>query len=183
MNEIDNYTPQTQLTNMNGLIKGDLKKIEELPRAIRPEDITIDKFNVNASSVSDLLRISNRIECKLETYGVPVNKRQNLIIALIEAINNAQQHGFQFAKDKMVVINLFKISNNYFLIGIESMGEPIPLNKINTLLNENNPLIIGARTGRGYILMKNSVDVLYVSHYNFYTEVFLGIFKENEKKN
>ena len=119
----------------------------------------IYKFNINASSVNDLVRISNQIERKLETYGVPVNKRQNLIIALIEAINNAQQHGYQFAKDKMVVINLFKIGNDYFLIGIESMGKPIPMNKINTLLNENNPLIIGARTGRGYILMKNSVDI------------------------
>jgi anti-sigma regulatory factor (Ser/Thr protein kinase) len=102
---------------------------------------------------------------------------------LVEAINNAQKHGYQFAQNKVVAINLINIGNDYILVGIESMGEPIPMNKIKNLLNENNPLKIGTRNGRGYILMKNSVDVLYISHYKFYTEVFLGIFKENDYEN
>jgi anti-sigma regulatory factor (Ser/Thr protein kinase) len=183
MRVFNNYNHPNQDTIVNELIKGDLKKIENSTRKIRPEDITFDKFNVNAGSVDDLVRISNRIECKLKTYGVPTNKIQNLIIALGEAVNNAQQHGYQFAKDKMVVINLFKIGDNYFWVGIENTGEPIALSKIKSLLNENNPLKIGARSGRGYILMNNLVDVLYVSHYKLYTEVFLGIFKLNEMKN
>ncbi len=31
--------------------------------------------------------------------------------------------------------------------------------------------------------MKNSVNVLYVFYYKFYTEVFLGKFKENDNEN
>jgi anti-sigma regulatory factor (Ser/Thr protein kinase) len=183
MNKINNFTPQIQRTNMNNLIKGDLKKLETFHRAIIPEDITINKYYVNAYSVNDLMRISNQIEIKLELYGVPANKRQKFIIALVEAINNAQQHGYQFAKDKMVVINLFKIGNGYIVIGIESIGEPISMNKINRFLKEDNPLKIGVRTGRGFILMKKLVDVLYVSHYEFSTEIFIGIYKNNEKIN
>ena len=183
MREFDNFTLPNQQTNMNGLIKGDLKKMEKFPGTIRPEDITVNKFYVNAGSANDLVRISNQIECKLKSYGIQADKIQSLIIALVEAINNAQQHGYLFAKDKIVVINLFKINDAYFWLGVESMGEPIPLKKIISLLNENNPLKSGARSGRGYILMKNAVDVLYVSHYEFYTEVFLGIFKEKDMNN
>jgi anti-sigma regulatory factor (Ser/Thr protein kinase) len=183
MKEFHNKTLQNQQTNMNGLIKGDLKKIENLARTVRPEDITVSKLNVMANSVNDLQRISNQIECELETYSMPATTRINLIIALVEAINNAQKHCYQFAPNKRVVINLFNIGHDYFLVGIESIGKPIPMDKIRRLLKENNPLKIGACNGRGYILMKNSVDVLYVSHYEFYTEVYLGIFMENEKKN
>jgi anti-sigma regulatory factor (Ser/Thr protein kinase) len=183
MKEYYNDSRQNQHPFIHGLIKGDLKKIEKLPQTNKPEDITIDKFTVNASSVMDLMRISNQVKYKLMSYGVPAEKIQNLMIALIETINNAQQHSYQFAKDKIVVINLFKICDDYFWIGIESMGVPIPLNKIISIVNENNPLKIGARSGRGYIIMNNAVDVIYVSHYKSYTEVFLGIFNINEMKN
>ncbi len=183
MKDFDNLTLQNQHSTINGLIKGDFKEIKKSPQTIRLEDIKINKFTVNASSVNDLVQISNQIECKLKSYGIQADKIQSLIIALVEAINNAQQHGYLFAKDKIVVINLFKINDAYFWLGVESMGEPIPLKKIISLLNENNPLKSGARSGRGYILMKNAVDVLYVSHYEFYTEVFLGIFKEKDMNN
>ena len=183
MRVMHNNKIKNQHSNLHGLIKGDLEKIEKLPRTIRTEDITFSQFTVNADSVKDLLQISDQIECKLETCRIPVDKRINLVIALVEAINNAQQHGYQFAQNKIVAINLINIGNDYILVGIESTGEPIPMNKIKNLLNENNPLKTGAPNGRGYILMKNSVDVLYVSHYKFYTEVFLGIFKENYNEN
>jgi anti-sigma regulatory factor (Ser/Thr protein kinase) len=183
MREFDNTTLPNQHEVVTGLLKGDLKKIEKLPQTKKPEDITVDKYEVNAGSVYDLLWICNQIDYKLKICGVSTNKRQNLIIALVETINNAQQHGYKFAKDKIVVINLFKIGEDYLWIGVESMGEPIPLDKITSLLNENNPLKIGVRSGRGYILVNKSVDVLYVSHYEFYTEVFLGIFKINKMKN
>ena len=161
MRESYNYSRQNQHTIIDGLIKGDLKQIQKLSQTNKPEDITINQFNVNASSVIDLMRISNRIKCKLKSYGVPADKIQNLIIALIETINNAQQHSYQFAKDKMVVINLFKIGDDYLWVGVESMGEPIPLSKIIRLLNENNPLRIGARSGRGYILMQKILITLF----------------------
>jgi anti-sigma regulatory factor (Ser/Thr protein kinase) len=183
MQELDNNIIENQHYNLQGLIKGDLEKIEKLPRTVRTEDITLSQFAVNAGSVKDLLQISDQIESKLKTYRIPIDKRINFIIALVEAINNAQKHGYQFAQNKVVAINLINIGNDYILVGIESMGEPIPMNKIKNLLNENNPLKIGTRNGRGYILMKNSVDVLYISHYKFYTEVFLGIFKENDYEN
>ena len=183
MQELDNNIIANQHYNLQGLIKGDLEKIEKLPRTVRTEDITLSQFAVNAGSVKDLLQISDQIESKLKTYRIPIDKRINFIIALVEAINNAQKHGYQFAQNKVVAINLINIGNDYILVGIESTGEPIPMNKIKNLLNENNPLKIGTRNGRGYILMKNSVDVLYISHYKFYTEVFLGIFKENDYEN
>ena len=183
MREFDGHIIKNQYGHLKGLIQGDLEKIEQLPQTIRTEDITLSKFTVNAGSVKDLLQISDQIECKLETFRIPVNKRINFVIALVEAINNAQKHGYQFARNKIVAINLFTIGNDYILAGIESIGEPIPMDKINSLLNENNPLKIGTRNGRGYILMKNSVDVLYVSHYKCYTEVFLGIIIENDKQN
>ena len=183
MQELDNNIIENQHYNLQGLIKGDLEKIEKLPRTVRTEDITLSQFAVNAGSVKDLLQISDQIESKLKTYRIPIDKRINFIIALVEAINNAQKHGYQFAQNKVVAINLINIGNDYIWVGIESMGEPIPMNKIKNLLNENNPLKIGTRNGRGYILMKNSVDVLYISHYKFYTEVFLGIFKENDYEN
>lgn len=183
MRELDNNIIKNQHSNLQGLIKGDLEKIEKLPRTIRTEDITLSQFTINAGSVKDLLQISDQIEYKLKTYRIPADKRINFVIALVEAINNAQEHGYQFAQNKVVAINLINIGNDYILVGIESTGEPIPMNRIKNLLNENNPLKIGKRNGRGYILMKKSVDVLYVSHYKFYTEVFLGIFNENGKRN
>lgn len=183
MRECDDYLIKNQPPHLKDLIKGDLEKIEKSPETKSTEDIKLNKFTVNAGSVKDLLQICDQIECKLEKYRIPINKRINFVIALVEAINNAQKHGYQLARNKIVAINLFTIGNDYILAGIESMGEPIPMDKIKSLLNENNPLKIGIRTGRGYILMKNSVDVLYVSHYKCYTEVFLGIIMENNRQN
>ncbi len=72
-----------------------------------------------------MLQISDQIEGKLETYRIPVDKRINFVIALVAAINNAQKHGYQFAQNKVVAINLINISNDYILVGIESIGKPI----------------------------------------------------------
>jgi anti-sigma regulatory factor (Ser/Thr protein kinase) len=183
MRECWDHIPQNQQSNLNGLIKGDLEKTVDLKRTVNTDDIIMERFTVHAGSVNELLRVIEQIECKLEFIQIPLNKRINFVIALVEAINNAQKHGFQFAPDKIVAINLFKIGDYFIIAGIESMGDPIPLGKINMLLNENDPLKMGERSGRGYIIMKNSVDVLYVSHYQFNTEVFLGILLEKDKQN
>jgi len=182
MREVENKIPDHQPGNMLGLLKGDLTKLDNPAETRGPEDIALMNFWVNAGSGKDLFRICNQIEEILENYSIPADKRVNFLIALIEAINNAQEHGYQFSRNKIVAVNLFMIGNDYILIGIESVGEPIPMDKIKRLLKEDNPLKIGRRNGRGYILMKNSVDVLYVSHYKFYTEVFLGIFKEKDNE-
>ena len=122
---VDNTQPNGQ-SHLKGLIKGDFKILEKLPEPVRTEEITFDEFEVNADSVNDLLQISDQIEFKLETYRIPVHKRINFVIALVEAINNAQKHGYRFAQNKIIAINLFTIANDYIMVGIESIGEPIP---------------------------------------------------------
>ena len=83
------------------------------------------------------------------------------------------------ADSLMWMIYFLKINNGYFLVGVESKGKPIPLNKIKKLLRGNHILKPGITRGRGYVLMNKTVDVIYVSHYGICTEVFLGIFNEN----
>ncbi len=94
MRELDNNKIINHHNNLPGLIKADLEKIEKLLRTIRTGDITLTQFTVNAGSVKDLLQIIDQIEGKLETYRIPVDKRINFVIALVEAINNAQKHGY-----------------------------------------------------------------------------------------
>jgi len=142
-------------------------------------NIVFHNYRVNAASAKDMINVCDQIDSELIKMAVGDPKRQNFTIALIEAINNAQEHGYQFNKDKNVIVNLLKTSNSYLLVGIESRGQPIQLRMIKGLLQEDHILKPGTTRGRGFILMKKSVDVLYISHFGVFTEVFLGIYNKN----
>lgn len=165
------------------LLKGELSNIQKLPELSNIEDVSRYHFQVRANSTQDIERTCNEIDLILKEFNISKAKRVDFCIALIEAINNAQQHGYQFAENKNINVNLFKIGNNYFLVGINSVGQPIPLNKVRELLRQDQVLKPGITTGRGFTLMSKTVDVVYVSHFSIYTEIFLGIINDKEIKN
>ncbi len=151
-----------------------------LPQHFTPKDITIKKYTAQAKSSTAMMDVCNKIDRKLESYGISENKRQNFVIALAEAINNAQEHGCQFAEKKKVTIHFYNLGDKYYLAGVENKGKPIDVEKIRELLLKNTSLQNGVKRGRGFLLMMKTVDVLFVSSNETQTEVFLGIAADSE---
>ena len=180
MTSINTFIEHAPL-NSHGFLKGNLQKLYDSTYHLGIKDFSLTKFSVNAYSVNDMIETCDKIDRKLENCSVPKDKRQNFGIALVEAINNAQEHGCQFGFNKKVYVHLFNIACNYFIAGVESKGNPIDISKVRKLLDENQPLQPGAKRGRGFILMKNTVDLLFISHHKLNTEIFLGIDHSNIK--
>lgn len=169
-----NYYPFS-FSGDNYLLKGNI------PSQRSTENITVKKYTALANSSTSMIKVCRKIEKELELCGVSENKNQNFSIALTEAINNAQEHGYSFAKNKKVSIHFYNISDKYYLARIVNKGNPINIARIRELLLQNEPLQKGIKRGRGFLLMMKTVDILFISSNPAQTEVFLGIEADSEQ--
>lgn len=104
----------------------------------------IENINIVEKLVDDISAEKNLCN---EIYG-------NLMVAMVEAVNNAIIHGNKLDETKHVVIN-YGIDDDYFWFNVKDQGEGFDYNK---LPDPTSPENIEKPHGRGIFLMSHLVD-------------------------
>ncbi|MBQ9469614.1 MAG: ATP-binding protein [Bacteroidales bacterium] len=107
----------------------------------------------NLETISNVERIVDEIS---EQVGVPQDLYGKILIATIEAVNNAISHGNNFAPDKHVKVG-FCVKDNLFTITVEDDG-----NGFNpaAIPDPTAPENIEKISGRGVFIMRQYADTL-----------------------
>jgi serine/threonine-protein kinase RsbW len=104
----------------------------------------IENINIVEKLVDDLSATQN---LSSEIYG-------NLLVAMVEAVNNAIIHGNKLDESKEVTVN-YGLEDGYFWFSVKDQG---PGFDFNSLPDPTSPENIEKPHGRGIFLMSHLVD-------------------------
>ncbi len=104
----------------------------------------IENINIVEKLVDDLSATQN---LSSEIYG-------NLLVAMVEAVNNAIIHGNKLDESKEVIVN-YGLEEGYFWFSVKDQGHGFDFN---SLPDPTSPENIEKPHGRGIFLMSHLVD-------------------------
>jgi len=111
----------------------------------------IIKFQSKIENINIVEKLVDEVSAKeklsSEIYG-------NLLVAMVEAVNNAIIHGNKLDETKEVVVN-YGIENGYFWFNVKDQGVGFNYNKLPDPTSAEN---IEKPHGRGIFLMSHLVD-------------------------
>lgn len=108
-------------------------------------------FNSNLDNIS---KVEQAIETIKENYVIEDSIFGNMMIASIEAVTNAIEHGNSFDDSKQVYFNAF-ISSQTLKIQVKDEGEGFDINTLPDPTSAHNKL---EPDGRGVFLMQHLAD-------------------------
>lgn len=115
-----------------------------------------EKTIIVPSSIESIGSVEKVIDEISEQRGISQDLYGKILIATIEAVNNAISHGNHFAPDKNVKVG-FSITDNLFSITVEDEGVGFdPTNLPDPTAPENIEKI----SGRGVFIMRQYADKL-----------------------
>jgi anti-sigma regulatory factor (Ser/Thr protein kinase) len=144
------------------------------------EDILTKDYNPLDGS-SDVMPFHDEIYSDFIREGLSEKCVNNFVFAVVEAIQNAQEHGYKWQKyDSKGNINSIVIGGiftpKYDVMGISSKGT-IDIDKIKKLISENETIRYTPR-GRGFYFMVKICDVVYPHQDEGYMEILLILMKD-----
>ncbi len=107
-----------------------------------------------ASNVNNLRIIEGKVDEIMLTLGINKDEYGRIMVATMEAVNNAIVHGNQYDKNKDVNIR-FEYRNKDFIVKVKDQG--IGFNP-DCVPDPTSPDNIENLRGRGVFLMKNLAD-------------------------
>lgn len=113
----------------------------------------LKKFKIE-SDINNLRIVENIIDTITGEAGINQENYGKILIATLEAVNNAIVHGNKSDKKKYVKIEIF-LEKNILKINIEDEGKGF---KPNDVPDPTKPENIEALNGRGVFLMKKLAD-------------------------
>lgn len=108
------------------------------------------------SSIESINRVEKIIDEISEQRDISQDLYGKILIATLEAVNNAISHGNNFAIDKKVKVE-FRIIDNQFTISVEDEGKGFNLSVIP---DPTAPENIEKISGRGIFIMRQYADEL-----------------------
>lgn len=113
----------------------------------------IMKLNIS-SNVNNLRIIEGKVDEIMLTLGINKDEYGRILVATMEAVNNAIVHGNQYDNDKNVDIT-FQFERNDFIVKVKDQG--IGFNP-DCVPDPTSPENIENLRGRGVFLMKHLAD-------------------------
>ncbi|MEA1887322.1 MAG: ATP-binding protein [Bacteroidota bacterium] len=107
-----------------------------------------------ASNVNNLRIIEGKVDEIMLVLGINKDEYGRILVATMEAVNNAIVHGNQYDKEKDVNIR-FEYRNNDFIVKVKDQG--VGFNP-DCVPDPTSPENIENLRGRGVFLMKNLAD-------------------------
>lgn len=151
----------------------------KLPQ-VKREDIVVKDYEPLDGS-SDLMPFRDEVYSDIIARGAGEKSTNNFVYAVIEAVQNAQEHSYKWKKyDADGNINLITVAGFftpiYNLIEVSSKGN-IDIDKIRNLISENEKIRYDSR-GRGFFSMTKICDVVYPYQGEGNLEVMLILMKD-----
>lgn len=109
------------------------------------------KFPSKMENISHVERLIDEISSK---HGISSETYGNILVALMEAVNNAILHGNKLDENKTVHLG-YTVDNDIIIFTIKDEGEGFD---VNTVPDPTLPENIEKPHGRGIFLMKHLVD-------------------------
>jgi serine/threonine-protein kinase RsbW len=120
-----------------------------------------------SSKPSNIVQIENFVEDFRQQHGISEDVYGNMLVAIIEAANNAIIHGNQTNSDKQVSICLLR-SKNIITCKIKDEGKGFDFNHVP---DPTAPENIEKEGGRGIFLMKHLSDMVIFSNDGSHVEI------------
>lgn len=107
-----------------------------------------------ASKIENITHVEKLVDDLCSKYDLSSEIYGNMMVAVVEAVNNAILHGNKLDPDKKVLVR-FELNDDVLIFTVSDQGEGFDFNEIpDPTLPEN----IEKPHGRGIFLMKHLVD-------------------------
>jgi len=144
------------------------------------EDITVKEYSVLYGS-SDVGSLHDTVYSDLVIDGLSEKYASNVAFAVVEAVQNAQEHAYNWQKnDEKGNLNTITVGSiftpKYDIIGISSKGH-IKIDDIKDLIAKNEHLRYTTR-GRGFYIMTKICNVVYPHQDDEHLEIMMIVVKD-----
>jgi anti-sigma regulatory factor (Ser/Thr protein kinase) len=153
------------------------KEFFQLP-LITCSQVCFEEYYVDASSYDDVEVLRLKLEDNLPKYGMGEDDANKYIFAILEAVQNAQQHSLNFEKGRQVRIHAM-YTPYWDQFSVIYGGKPLDIELLRNLANRAYPLneIHKGERGRGWTIMLGLCNIVHPTTDGSNNQVMLMKFK------
>jgi len=141
----------------------------ELPVA-DDKDVAVETYTIDASSQEEIYICMNGLEKQLAAHGMLEESAQQLVYAVMEAINNGVEHAYDRKPGKKIYVDAM-YTPFWADITVRTYGKPLDKD-VKRIVNDRGNLREGVR-GRGFEIMRMFSNVFKVDSVGDYVGVRL----------
>jgi anti-sigma regulatory factor (Ser/Thr protein kinase) len=145
----------------------------------RPEERSMKIYFIDASSTPQTKRFHGLLENRLMKYGMLRPAAEEFAYAVMEAVENAREHGYNFRIGGMVMVTVTN-TPDYDQVSVRSPGGSDIVDKLIASEKDKENLKHGHR-GRGSTIMKLYSDVVHLDSDGTYFDIVLAKIKNKEQ--